>query len=58
MQRPRAANTGHAGRTGLGRGSGAEQGPLQQTGSGQELSQGEPEYGKPATVCPILSYLL
>lgn len=48
MQCPTAANTGQAGRTGPGRGSGAEQGQLEQTGSGQELSRGESEYGKPA----------
>ena len=58
MQHPRAANTGHAGRTGPGRGSGAEQGQLEQTGSGQELSRGGSQSMESlqATVCPILSY--
>ena len=51
VQSPRAANTGHAGRTGMSRGSEAESGQVEQTGSEQELSRGESAYGKPTGHC-------
>ena len=51
VQSPRATNTGHAGRTGMSRGSGAESGQVERTGSEQELSWGESAYGKPTGHC-------
>ena len=60
VQSPRAANTGHAGRTGMSRGSEAESGQVEQTGSEQELSRGGVSYMESlqVTVYPILSHLV